>query len=317
MTIGSLQILVHVCAPRCETLSGGSWNSALTNSPPTLDEPRTMSRLWGTQWVSSVAQPCPILFDPMDCSRPGLPVHHQLPEFAQTHVYWVSDAIQPSHPLSSPSYAFDLFQHQGLFQWVSEGPSMCINYDIIVTWRKKNISYLLEIHARFHRDKESAYNAGDTSLIPGLGEDSLEEEMAACFGILTWKSPWTEEPGALQSMGSQRVRHDWVHMLIYLWMQWHPEKWLRDKGAGPSPVGFPSVSSGYPPSHMTGSWETYLTPHHCHPWGPAGWEVHSIFCHLLWAVVWFPFLATSLFSVGFWGHRHNSNNQTLLGCIHK
>ena len=85
---------------------------------------------------------------------------------------------------------------------------MCINYDIMVTWRKKNISYLLEIHAWFHRDKESAYNAGDTSLIPGLGEDSLEEEMAACFGILAWKSPWTEEPGGLQSMGSQRVGHD-------------------------------------------------------------------------------------------------------------
>ena len=52
---------------------------------------------------SSVAQSCPTLCDPMDCSRPGLPVHHQLPEFAQTHIHWVSDAIQPSHPLSSPS----------------------------------------------------------------------------------------------------------------------------------------------------------------------------------------------------------------------
>ena len=51
---------------------------------------------------------------------PGLPVHHQLPEFTQTHVHWVSDAIQPSHPLSSPSPpAFNLSQHQGLFQWVS------------------------------------------------------------------------------------------------------------------------------------------------------------------------------------------------------
>ena len=60
------------------------------------------------------------LCDPMDCSMPGLPVHHQLLEFTQTHVHWVSDAIQPSHPLSSPSPpAFNLFQHQGLFQWVS------------------------------------------------------------------------------------------------------------------------------------------------------------------------------------------------------
>src|SRR5574337_257326 len=52
---------------------------------------------------SSVAQSCPSLFDPMNCSTPGLPVHHQFPEFTQTHVHPVSDAIQPSHPLSSPS----------------------------------------------------------------------------------------------------------------------------------------------------------------------------------------------------------------------
>ena len=57
----------------------------------------------GRNQFSSAAQSCPTLCDPMDCSRPGLPVHHQLPEFAQTHVHRVSDAIQPSHPLSSPS----------------------------------------------------------------------------------------------------------------------------------------------------------------------------------------------------------------------
>ena len=69
---------------------------------------------------SSVAQSCPTLCDPMDCSTPGLPVHHQHLEFAQTHVLWVSDTIQPSHPLSSLSPpAFNLSQHQGLFQWVS------------------------------------------------------------------------------------------------------------------------------------------------------------------------------------------------------
>ena len=56
----------------------------------------------------------------MDCSTPGFPVHHQLLELAQTHVHWVSDDIQPSHPLSSPSPpAFNLSQHQGLFKWVS------------------------------------------------------------------------------------------------------------------------------------------------------------------------------------------------------
>ena len=69
---------------------------------------------------SSVTQLCPTLCNLMDCSRPGLPVYHQLREFPQTHVHWVGDAIQSSHPLSSPSSpAFSLSQHQGLFQWVS------------------------------------------------------------------------------------------------------------------------------------------------------------------------------------------------------
>ena len=69
---------------------------------------------------SSVAQSCPTLCDPMNRSTPGLPVHHQLPESTQTHVHRVSDAIQPSHRLSSPSPpALNLSQHQGLFQWVS------------------------------------------------------------------------------------------------------------------------------------------------------------------------------------------------------
>ena len=67
-----------------------------------------------------VAKLCPSLCDPMDCSTPGFPVYHQLPELAQTHVHQVGDAIQPSHPLSSPSPpAFNLSQCQSLFQWVS------------------------------------------------------------------------------------------------------------------------------------------------------------------------------------------------------
>ena len=70
--------------------------------------------------IISVTQSCPPLCDPMDCSMPGFPVHHQLPELAQTHGHWVSDAIQPSHPLSFPSpTAFNLSKHQGLFQGVS------------------------------------------------------------------------------------------------------------------------------------------------------------------------------------------------------
>ena len=69
---------------------------------------------------SSVAQLCPTLYDPMNRSTPGLPVHHQLPDFTQTHVHWVSDAIQPSHPLSSPSPPAPIpSQRQSLFQWVN------------------------------------------------------------------------------------------------------------------------------------------------------------------------------------------------------
>ena len=65
---------------------------------------------------SSVAQSCPTLGDPMNCSTPGIPVYHQLPEFTQTHIHRVSDAIQPTHPLSSPSPAPNPSQHQSLFQ---------------------------------------------------------------------------------------------------------------------------------------------------------------------------------------------------------
>ena len=68
---------------------------------------------------NSVAQSCQTLCYPMDCNTPGFPVHHQLLELAQTHVHWVSDTIQPSHPLSSPSLpALNFSQNQGLFQGV-------------------------------------------------------------------------------------------------------------------------------------------------------------------------------------------------------
>ena len=77
---------------------------------------------WGFSSVqfSSVAQSCLTLCNPTNHSTPGLPVHHQLPESTQTHVHWVGDAIQPSHPLLSPSPpALNFSQHQGLFKQVS------------------------------------------------------------------------------------------------------------------------------------------------------------------------------------------------------
>ena len=83
---------------------------------------------YSLQSVSSITQSCPTLCDPMECSMPGLPVHHQLLELTQTHVHWVDDAIQPSHPLSSPSPAFNLSQHRGLFNWVSSSHQVEIGW---------------------------------------------------------------------------------------------------------------------------------------------------------------------------------------------
>ena len=88
-----------------------------------LNKPKHMT-IWSNRSSSvqfkSVTQLCPTLVDPMDCSTPAFPVYHQLPEFTQTHVHLVRDAIQPSYPLSSLSLpTFNLSQHQGLFKWVS------------------------------------------------------------------------------------------------------------------------------------------------------------------------------------------------------
>ena len=80
--------------------------------------------------IRSVAQSCPTLCDPMNRRTPGFPVHHQLPEFTQTHVHQVSDAIQPSHPLSSPSpLAPNPSQHQSLFQWISSSHEVAIGLE--------------------------------------------------------------------------------------------------------------------------------------------------------------------------------------------
>ena len=98
-------------------------NAASASKCPTALYPLpALGNLWQfctVMLISSVAQSCLTVFDPMNCSTPGFPVLHHLPECTQTHVHRVSDAIQPSHPLSSPSPpAFNLSQHQSLFQWV-------------------------------------------------------------------------------------------------------------------------------------------------------------------------------------------------------
>ena len=90
----------------------------------------------------SVTPSCPTLHNPTDCSTPGLPVHHQLPELTQTHVHWVGDAIRPSHPLLSPSPpAFNLSQHQGLFQWVSSSHQTAKVSVLLESKRKTEVSF--------------------------------------------------------------------------------------------------------------------------------------------------------------------------------
>ena len=110
----------------CSTSNGTriGWNSVLLGwaawSVSVSDLPTFISyMLWMDSSWTSVTQLCPTLCDPLDCIMPGFPVHHQIPELAQTLVHWIGDAIQPHHPLPSPSPAFNLAQHQDLFWWVS------------------------------------------------------------------------------------------------------------------------------------------------------------------------------------------------------
>ena len=93
----------------------------------------TWCRTNGHDWASY-----PTLCDPMDCNTPGLPIHHQVPEFTQTQVHWVGDAILPSHPLLSPSPpAFNLSQHQGLFKWVSSSHQVASTLAWKIPWMEE------------------------------------------------------------------------------------------------------------------------------------------------------------------------------------
>ena len=99
---------------------------------------------------SSVTQSCLTLWDPMNCSTPGLPVHHQLPEFTQTYVHRVGEAIQPSRPLSSPSPpAPNPSQHQSLFQWVSPSHEVAKVLEFQLQhqsfqWTPRTISFMMD-----------------------------------------------------------------------------------------------------------------------------------------------------------------------------
>ena len=111
-----------ICLPMQETRvpslvrEPGSHMATGQLSPCSLNSTHHDYRAHMGQLRPDTVQSCPTLCDPMDCSTPGFPVHHQLLELAQTHIHRVGDAIQPSRPLSSPSSTLSLSQHQGLFQ---------------------------------------------------------------------------------------------------------------------------------------------------------------------------------------------------------
>ena len=116
-----LAIISTASLPTGFSFTGIFWNLLLhwQNSPSSITTIFPKDSTYLLLCCCSVAQSCPTLCNTMNCSTPAFPVLHHLPELAQTHIHWVGDAIQPSHPLSSPSLALNLSQHQGLFQWVS------------------------------------------------------------------------------------------------------------------------------------------------------------------------------------------------------
>ena len=147
---------------------------------------------------SSVAQSCPTLCDPMNRSTPGLPVHHQLLEFTQTHVHRVSDTIQPSHPLSSPSPpAPNPSQHQSLFQWVNS---------------LHEVAKVLEFQAS---ESVLPLNTQDWSALEWTGWISLQSKgLARVFSKTTVQKD--QFFGAQLSLWSNSHIHSWLEKIIAL-----------------------------------------------------------------------------------------------------
>ena len=229
---------------------------------------------------------CWTLCEPMACSKSGLSVLHHLLKLVQTHVHSVSDAIQPSHPLLSPSPpALGLSQHQSLFWWVSPSNQVAksigasasasilpVNISGLIYFRIDwfdllAVQGILKSLLKHHISKASVPHCsaffmvrlshpymtnGKTIpltrwifvgkvmslLLNMLSRLVMEKAMAPHSSTLAWKIPWTEEPGGLQTMGSQRVGHDWETSLsLFPFMHWR-RKWQ------PTPVLLPGESQG-------------------------------------------------------------------------
>ena len=145
----------------------------------------------------------------MDFCTPGFPVHHQLLELTQTHVHWVGNAIQPSHPLLSlfPT-AFNLSQHQGLFKWVSSSYQVAQVLELSSYMFSIKL-FLLTTYFILMSYSGASLVAQMVKNLPAMQEtwvryqgleDHLEKGIATCSSIVAWDIPLTEEPGELQSV---------------------------------------------------------------------------------------------------------------------
>ena len=150
-------------------------------------------------------------WQPLDCSTPGLPVHHQLPELVQTHVHWVGDAIQSFHPLSSPSPSAPNFsQHQSLFQWVSSSHQVAKVLEFQLQHQSFQWIFMTDVSLTFSVSFKHIAKWFSYIYI------YMEKEMATHSSVLAWRIPGMGEPGGLSSMGSHRVGHDWSDLAAYI-----------------------------------------------------------------------------------------------------
>ena len=141
---------------------------------------------------SSVTRSCLTLCDPLDCSTPGLPVHHQLLELAQTHVHRVGDAVQPSHPLSAPlPPAFALSQHQGPFEWVRDRSN--IGWDFADCLRMKHKATTTRRALSWFQSPQAPVPLKASARLPFLPASSWPQLAGIRLFLLSGK-PFAQEP---------------------------------------------------------------------------------------------------------------------------
>ena len=193
--------------------------------------------LW--QGCCSFTRSCPTLCDPMNCSTPGFSVLHYLLEFVQTPGHWVSDAIQPFHPLMPPSpltsippsiraFSSELTLHiRWPKYWSFSFSISCTNeYSGFIFFSIDWFDFLTvqgTLKSVLHHHSSKASIFWHSAFLHLYMTTVTEWEMTTYSSILASKVPWTEEPGRLESMGSQRIGHDWanMHTHTHLWNHHH------------------------------------------------------------------------------------------------